>query len=144
MSSTDDELFENGLQSLMGLSRPDAPASPPPAHEPLADAEPRAEPAPPRSPVAPRASRNTALETPAPAAGDGEPMGYVGNGVVRTTTGLRRRVTTTLSAGVAEVLKAAAAVGDDNGSAISQILESLAVQAGYYPGGPKDPIQRDR
>lgn len=119
----DDELLDNGLSTLMRRS----PRRP--RERSVEGAGPDAAPA---------------LREPPPptggAAGDGAVRpGYLRGGIVITTTGRKKRVTVNLTEGVATVLRAAAAVGDDNGTAMNEIIEAVLVQQGYYPGGPRDP-----
>ena len=139
------DLRSNALSALMGgaptkpaQNVPPAPQADekeePPEQAEKPTAQPRAKAAAPEKPQTARASapkwkpKSAAPEPVVEAA----PDGYVGKSQYRRKRrGLVSKVAVHLSPDVARALRQAGAVGDENGSNMSEIVEALLVRAGY-------------
>lgn len=134
MPSSDDILSKNALSGIMGL----------PPTRPVDGGATNAAPAPSGIPAPLDAEPPTPTVDPAPrhrpTEGEGaQPVGHVGAGLIRThKRGTVHRLHAAIDVDVFACLKRAAALGDDNGSSISEIVETALRQAGYFPGGPRD------
>lgn len=141
------DLRSNALDALMGGAPAARPAkkSPPPADAPgKAPAAPTAAPVESEAPsvsktAAPKKARDANPKPAAPKKGsarktDGVPApdGYVGRSrYKRKKRGVVAKLAVHLSPDVADALRRAGAVGDENGSNMSEIVEALLRRAGY-------------
>ena len=133
------DLRRNALDALMG----GAPAEPsghreadPTGGEAAAE-EPTREPLPQKPPTRPTPRRGGKAEKAPKTRADGAaPDGYVGRSrYKRKKRGIVAKVAVHLSPDVADALRRAGAVGDENGTNMSEIVEALLRRAGYGGGG---------
>ncbi|OZC01345.1 hypothetical protein [Rubricoccus marinus] len=117
---------------------PEAPPSPDPKEgqtvvKPDASSRAPAKPKPsPRKAKTPAAKKRTPKRKAPEPAVEAAPDGYVGKSQYqRKRRGLVSKVAVHLSPNVASALRRAGAVGDENGSNMSEIVEALLVRAGY-------------
>ena len=119
-----------------------APAEPParreaePSGDGKAAVEPAQEPPPKKAPTRPVSKGKRKREKAPKERADGAaPDGYVGRSrYKRKKRGIVAKVAVHLSPDVADALRRAGAVGDENGSNMSEIVEALLRRAGYGGG----------
>ena len=118
------------------------PAEPPtrrgaePSSDGTAAVEPAPKPPPQKTPTLPVSKgKRKGEKTPKKRADGAAPDGYVGRSrYKRKKRGIVAKVAVHLSPDVADALRRAGAVGDENGTNMSEIVEALLRQAGYGGG----------